>query len=131
MTRNHTVYSLGRLEIEVYPLERDLHLKKEIPRQRSMRVNVGNPADSWRMEKMQFQPKKAPMDISEKNETKVLHRITFRASNIVNGKSVSAVAMKTVQFQNGRKLTFNPIYFANEFGTPIDLFFCIKTFLLV
>ena len=26
--------------------------------------------------------------------------------------------MTTVTFQNGRKLTFNPIYFANEFGDP-------------
>ena len=26
--------------------------------------------------------------------------------------------MSTVTFQNGRKLTFNPIYFTNEFGDP-------------
>ena len=26
--------------------------------------------------------------------------------------------MTTVTFQNGRKFTFNPIYFANEFGDP-------------
>ena len=27
--------------------------------------------------------------------------------------------MTTVTFQNGRKLTFNPIYFANEFNLNI------------
>ena len=26
--------------------------------------------------------------------------------------------MTTVTFQNGQKLAFNPIYFANEFGDP-------------
>ena len=26
--------------------------------------------------------------------------------------------MTTVTFENGRKLTFNQIYFANEFGDP-------------
>ena len=42
---------------------------------------------------------------------------------------VSSVAVTTVTFQNGRKLTFNPIYFANELGDPN--IFCIKRFLLV
>ena len=46
------------------------------------------------------------MNISEKNETKAMHRI-------------SSVAMTTVTFQNGRRLIFNPIYFANYFGDPI------------
>ena len=40
------------------------------------------------------------MDISEKNETKAMHRITFRASN-----SVFSVARTTVTFQNDRELT--------------------------
>ena len=31
------------------------------------------------------QPQKVAMDISEKNETKARYRITFRASNSVNG----------------------------------------------
>ena len=31
---------------------------------------------------------------------------------------ISSVAMTTVTFQNGRKLIFNPLYFANEFGDP-------------
>ena len=31
------------------------------------------------------QPHKVAMDISEKNETKARYRITFRASNSVNG----------------------------------------------
>ena len=39
----------------------------------------------------------------EKNETKVMHRITFRVSN--------TVAVTTLTFQNGQKLTCNPIYF--------------------
>ena len=37
--------------------------------------------------------------------------------------------MTTVTFQNGPKLTFNSIYFGNEFGDP--QFFCTKTFILV
>ena len=45
-------------------------------------------------------PQKVPMDISEKNETKAMHRITFRASN-----SVFSVARTTVTFQNDRELT--------------------------
>ena len=49
-----------------------------------------------------------PMNISEKNETKAKHIITFKTSNSVNGWSVSSVAMTTMTFQNGRKLTFNP-----------------------
>ena len=40
------------------------------------------------------------MDISETNETKVMHRIIFRASNVLS------VAV-TMTFQNGRKLIFN------------------------
>ena len=35
-----------------------------------------------------------------------MHKIPFKASN-----GVTSVAMMTVTFQNGRKLTFNPIYF--------------------
>ena len=69
------------------------------------------------------------MDILEKNETKVMHRIIFRASNTINGLSVSAVAMTTVSCQNGRKFEFNLIYFANEFSDP--QYFCIETFLVV
>ena len=61
------------------------------------------------------------------NETKVMHRITFRASNSVNGLSVPSVAMRTVTFQNGRKLTFNPIYFPKEFG-HCRFFFAFKHF---
>ena len=41
---------------------------------------------SWKVEKCNFQPQKVPMDILEKNETKVMHRIIFRASNTINGK---------------------------------------------
>ena len=67
------------------------------------------------------------MDISEKNETKVIHGITSRASNSVNGQSVSSGAMTTLTFQNDRKLRFNPIYFANEFGDP-QFFFAFKHF---
>ena len=56
------------------------------------------------------------MDISEKNETNVMHSITFRASSTVIRQSVTLVAMTTVRYQNGRKFTFNSIYFANELG---------------
>ena len=58
-----------------------------------------------------FQPQKVSMNILGKNETKAIHRITFRGSNSINGYSVSFVAMTTVTFQNSRKLTFIPIYF--------------------
>ena len=34
--------------------------------------------------KCKFQPQKVPIDISEKNETKAMQRITFMASNSVN-----------------------------------------------
>ena len=51
----------------------------------------------------------------------LLHRITFRESNSVNGIKCLSVAMTTVTFQNGRKLTFNPIIFANEFSDPQNL----------
>ena len=34
--------------------------------------------------KGKFQPQKVPMNISERNEAKAMHRITFRASNSVN-----------------------------------------------
>ena len=57
-----------------------------------------------------------------------MHRITFRASNTVNiNKVLPTVVMKTVMFQNDRKLTFNSIYFANKFGGP-DFFFALKYF---
>ena len=49
------------------------------------------------------------MNILEKNENKAMCRVAFRASNSVNGLSVSPIAMTTVMFQNGGKLTFNPI----------------------
>ena len=49
------------------------------------------------------------MNILEKNENKAMCRVAFRASNGVNGRSVSPIAMTTVTFQNGGKLTFNPI----------------------
>ena len=67
------------------------------------------------------------MYISKKNETKAMHGITFKASKGVNGLSVSSVAMTTVMFQYGRKLTFNPTSFANEFGDP-QFFFAVKHF---
>ena len=65
------------------------------------------------------------MDISEKNETKVMHWITFKVSSTVN---VTSVAMTTVTYQNGKEITLNPIYFANEFCDP--MFFYIKTFFI-
>ena len=37
------------------------------------------------LKKYKFQPQKLLIDISEKNETKAMHRITFRESNGVNG----------------------------------------------
>ena len=44
------------------------------------------PAVSWKVgKKSKFQPQKVPMNTSEKNETKDIHRITFRASNSFNG----------------------------------------------
>ena len=49
------------------------------------------------------------MNILEKNENKAMCRVAFRASNGVTGRSVSPIAMTTVTFQNGGKLTFNPI----------------------
>ena len=49
------------------------------------------------------------MNILEKNENKAMCRVAFRASNGVNGRSVSPITMTTVTFQNGGKLTFNPI----------------------
>ena len=58
------------------------------------------------------------MNISKKNETNAMNSITFKASKGVNGLSVSSVAMTTVMFQYGRKLTFNPTSFANDFGDP-------------
>ena len=65
------------------------------------------------------------MNISEKKyETKAMHTVTFQISHSVNRWSVSTVAMTTMTFQNGPKFTFNPIYFANEFG---DLQFFKKT----
>ena len=38
--------------------------------------------------------------------------------------------MTTVMFQNGRKLTFNPIYFANEFGDP-QFFFHLNIYFIL
>ena len=43
-----------------------------------------------------------PIDISENNETKVMHRITFKALNTV--RRFTSVAMTTVTYQNGRIL---------------------------
>ena len=37
------------------------------------------------VKKCKFQQEKLPMDLSEKNEIKVMHRIIFRASNTVKG----------------------------------------------
>ena len=54
-------------------------------------------------EKGKFQSQNLPMNISQKNETEAMHKITFRASNSVSGKSVSSFAMTTVTFQKGRK----------------------------
>ena len=55
------------------------------------------PRVSWKVksEKMQISTTKLPIVISEKNETKVMHRI---------------------------KVSLNPIYFANELGEPWILF---------
>ena len=72
--------------------------------------------DKWGKGKFEFQ--KVLMNISKKNETKAMHNITFKASNGVNGLSVSSVAITRVMFQYGRKLTFNPTSFGNEFGDP-------------
>ena len=58
------------------------------------------PTVSCKVEKCKFQPPKVLMDISEKNETKLMHTIIFRATNTVNGK---AFAMTTVAFHNTRK----------------------------
>ena len=71
-------------------------------------------------EKMRQTPtsKTVYMHISEKNETKVMNGITFRASSKVNRYSITSVAMTTVTYQTGRKFTFNPIYFVNDFGDP-------------
>ena len=57
--------------------------------------------ENW--EKGKFQSQNLPMNISQKNETEAMHKITFRASKSVNGESVSSVAMTTVTFQKGRK----------------------------
>ena len=40
--------------------------------------------EKWKVKKCKFQPQKLPRHISKKEETKVMHWITFRASNIVN-----------------------------------------------
>ena len=58
------------------------------------------------------------MDISEKNEAKAMHRISRHRIVPANVKVFLSVAMRRVTLQNGRKLTFNPIYFANEFDDP-------------
>ena len=80
--------------------------------------------------KMILKLKDVSMDISKKNETKVMHRITYRASNTVDRQIVLAVAMTTVTFQIIAKFIFNPIYFENKVGhTPI--FFFIETFLQI
>ena len=39
------------------------------------------PTVSWKVKQCKFQPQKLPMDISEKDETKVRHWITFRVSS--------------------------------------------------
>ena len=39
-------------------------------------------------------PQKIPMGISEKNETKASHRITFRTSNNINGSFKQVFAFK-------------------------------------
>ena len=82
---------------------------------------------SCRVKNGKFQPQKLPIDISEKNETEATHWINFGASSTVNRKSVTSVAMTTMTYQNGRKCTFNPIYFANELVTPD--FFALKPFI--
>ena len=85
------------------------------------------PYGFFKSEKMQISPQKLPMDISEKNETKVMHCITFNASSSVNRKSITSVAM-TCDVQNLRKFILNPIYFAKEFGDLVISFY-IKTLL--
>ena len=50
--------------------------------------------EKWK--KGKSQPQKVPMGILEKNETTAMHKITFRASNNVNGKvNILSIAMTT------------------------------------
>ena len=56
-------------------------------------------------------------------KSKIIHRVILMDKV---GKSV--VAKTTVAFQNGRQLSFNPIYFANELGDPDFFFFSLKHF---
>ena len=76
------------------------------------------PTVSWKVEKRLISTSKSTMNISEKNETKTMHRITFRALNSVNGKEFHLLLWQQWRFKNGRKIIFNPIYFTNDFGDP-------------
>ena len=53
---------------------------------------------------MQISTTKSAYGVSERNETEIVQRITVRASNIVNGYSVSVVAMTTVAFKKWPKM---------------------------
>ena len=78
------------------------------------------PTDYWKVEKSKFQPQNVPMDISEKNETKAMHKITFRGHQIVLMDKVFHLSL----WQQWRfKMAENSIYFANEFGDSIFLAF--------
>ena len=60
-------------------------------------------AVSWKVKICKFQPQKLPLDISENNETEVMHWITIRASSTLNIWNATSVAMTTLTDQNGQK----------------------------
>ena len=53
-----------------------------------------------------------------------LYLYSAYGAHYVYGKVLASVAMTIVTFQNGKKLTFNPIYFTNEFSDS-NFYFCI------
>ena len=73
-------------------------------------------------EKLQISTKKPAYRHFGRDETKVMHWITIEASSTVNRLSATSVAMTIVTYQIGRKFTFNPVYFENEFGDPSSFF---------
>ena len=74
------------------------------------------PTVSSKVKKCKFQPQKLPMDISEKNETKVMHWITFKASSTSIDKVLYLLLWQQWRIKMAEHL--HPIYFANEFGDP-------------
>ena len=71
-----------------------------------------------KVEKWKFQPQKACIDILQKNETKVMHRITFRGWDTID-KVFHLLLWQQWRFKMATNLHwFHPIYFANEFGEP-------------